>query len=206
MTASATYQTKGRAELSEARRENRSLFWAVALFSVFVNLLMLTGPLYMMQVYDRVLGSGSEATLVGLTLLITFLFLMMGMLDLARGRIMARVGARFQARLDQRVFDAVIRRSAMRPDQPPASGLRDLESVQRFLASPAFTSIFDIPWTPLFLVGIMVFHPWLGYLAVCGGAILITIAVANQIFFAWAFAGGGANFFACGSHGRPTSG
>ncbi|MCG7572940.1 type I secretion system permease/ATPase [Phaeobacter sp. CNT1-3] len=182
MTASATYQTKGRAELSEARRENRSLFWVVALFSVFVNLLMLTGPLYMMQVYDRVLGSGSEATLVGLTLLITFLFLMMGMLDLARGRIMARVGARFQARLDQRVFDAVIRRSAMRPDQPPASGLRDLESVQRFLASPAFTSIFDIPWTPLFLVGIMVFHPWLGYLAVCGGAILITIAVANQIF------------------------
>lgn len=154
----------------------------MALFSVFVNLLMLTGPLYMLQVYDRVLGSGSEATLLGLTLLITFLFLMMGLLDLARGRIMTRIGARFQAHLDRRVFDAVIRKSALRPDQPPASGLRDLESVQRFLGSPAFTALFDVPWTPLFLVGIMIFHPWLGYLALGGGGLLILITVANQVF------------------------
>ncbi|MCG7494528.1 type I secretion system permease/ATPase [Thalassobius sp. Cn5-15] len=182
MAAVSASKGQGRAELRAVRRENRRLFWAVALFSVFVNLLMLTGPLYMMQIYDRVLGSRSEATLLGLTLLITFLFLMMGLLDLARGRIMSRVGARFQARLDQRVFDAVIRKSALRPDQPPASGLRDLEAVQRFLAAPAFTALFDIPWTPLFLFGIMIFHPWLGYLAVGGGAILILITVANQIF------------------------
>ena len=172
----------GREELRAARRENRSLFWAVALFSVFVNLLMLTGPLYMLQVYDRVLGSRSEETLLGLTLLIAFLFLMMGLLDLARGRIMTRVGARFQARLDRRVFDAVIRKSASRPDQPPSTGLRDLEGVQRFLSAPAFTALFDVPWTPLFLAGILIFHPWLGYLAIGGGAILVMITIANQIF------------------------
>lgn len=182
MSISVTNHDKGQRELRAARRENRHLFWAVGLFSTFVNLLMLTGPLYMLQVYDRVLGSRSEATLLALTLLIAFLFLLMGLLDLARGRIMARVGARFQARLDKRVFDAVIRKSAMRPDLPPSTGLRDLEGVQRFLSAPAFTALFDIPWTPLFLAGIMIFHPWLGYLAIGGGAILIVITITNQIF------------------------
>lgn len=182
MPVTPTNTTAGRNELREARRESRKLYWAVGVFSVFVNLLMLTGPLYMLQVYDRVLGSRSVETLFGLTLLIAFLFLMMGLLDLARGRIMARIGARLQARLDRRVFDAVIRKSAMRPDQPASTGLRDLEGVQRFLSSPAFTALFDIPWTPLFLAGILIFHPWLGMLAIGGGALLIVIAIANQLF------------------------
>ena len=82
-----------------ARRESRGLYWAVALFSLFVNLLMLTAPLYMLQVYDRVLGSRSLETLMGLTLLVAFLFVMMGLLDYARTRIMSRIGARLQSRL-----------------------------------------------------------------------------------------------------------
>lgn len=92
----------GRTELVVARRRSRRLFWFVALFSVFVNLLMLTGPLYMMQVYDRVLGSRSEATLLALTLLVVFLYAMMGILDAVRGQVMRRVAARFQAALDGR--------------------------------------------------------------------------------------------------------
>ena len=104
-------------------------YWAVAVFSFFVNLLMLTGPLYMLQVYDRVLGSRSEATLIALTLLVIFLYAMMGLLDFVRGRIMGRVGARFQARLDRRVFEAVVRRSAIGANDHAATGLRDLESV-----------------------------------------------------------------------------
>ncbi|WP_323784184.1 type I secretion system permease/ATPase [Thalassovita sp.] len=170
----------GRQELLAARRESRGLYWAVALFSFFVNLLMLTSPLYMLQVYDRVLGSRSVETLFGLTLLVAFLFFMMGLLDVARTRIMARVGARFQARLDRRVFDAVIRKSALKPDQLTATGLRDLESVQRLISSPALTAFFDIPWTPFFLFGIMIFHPWLGYLAISGGVVLVLITLANQ--------------------------
>lgn len=78
----------GREELLAARRKSRGLFWAVAGLSAFVNLLMLTGPLYMMQVYDRVLGSRSEATLVALSLLVVFLYGMMGLLDAVRGRVM----------------------------------------------------------------------------------------------------------------------
>ena len=89
----------GRQELRAARRESRSLYWFVGIFSFFANLLMLTGPIYMLQVYDRVLGSRSLETLIALSVLVLFLYTMMGLLDYARGRIMGRVGARFQARL-----------------------------------------------------------------------------------------------------------
>ncbi|MDX5403383.1 MAG: type I secretion system permease/ATPase, partial [Rhodobacterales bacterium] len=141
---------------------------------------MLTGPIYMLQVYDRVLGSGSVATLVALTSLVAFLYGIMGLLDHARGRIMARAGARFQASLDRRVFDAVLRKSAGQP-QDNVSGLRDLEAVQRFMISPVVMALFDMPWVPIFLLGIALFHPWLGYLALGGGAILVLVTLANQI-------------------------
>ena len=102
----------GRGELRAALKQDRGLFWGIGLFSAFVNLLMLTGPIYMLQVYDRVLSSRSIETLVALSLLVVFLYSMMGLLDFARGRVMARVGARFQARLERRVFDASMRRAA----------------------------------------------------------------------------------------------
>ncbi|MEX0338038.1 MAG: type I secretion system permease/ATPase [Arenibacterium sp.] len=169
-------------ELRAARRQSRGLYWSVGLFSFFANLLMLTGPIYMLQVYDRVLGSRSEETLVALSLLVVFLYGIMGILDYTRGRVMARAGARFQAALDRRVFDAMIRRSAVKPDPAAQTGLSDLESVQRLISSPVLMAGFDIPWTPVFLAGIMLFHPWLGFLALGGGAILIVITLLNQIF------------------------
>jgi ATP-binding cassette subfamily C protein len=137
---------RGREELKAARRENRRLFVAVFIFSIFVNLLMLTGPLYMLQVYDRVIASRSEETLVALSILVTCLFVAMGLLDNARGRVMARVGARFQDRLDRRVFAAAMKRSAVVPNDATAvAAQRDLESVQRLLSSPVLLAIFDIP-------------------------------------------------------------
>lgn len=172
---------KGRAELRDARRESRALYWFVGIFSAFVNLLMLTGPIYMLQVYDRVLSSRSVATLVALSLLVLYLFAMMGLLDYARGRIMGRVAARFQSRLDRRVFDAVVRKSAIAPDLRSTTGLRDLEAVQRLMASPVLMALFDMPWTPVFLAGIWVFHPWLGILAIAGGVVLIAITALNQV-------------------------
>ena len=165
-------------ELTAARRGNRGLIWAVFLFSLFTNALMLTGPLYMLQVYDRVLGSRSEETLLALSLLVAFLFLMMGLLDYARGRVASRIGARFQDGLDERVFRATLARAG-RTGQPQ-TGLSDLEAIQRLLSSPVFLAIFDLPWTPLFLLAVFVFHPWLGWLALGGGAVLILITLINQ--------------------------
>lgn len=156
-------------------------FWSIGLFSVFVNLLMLTGPLYMLQVYDRVLSSRSEATLVALTLLIALLYGIMGVLDHARSRLAARVGATVQTRLDTRVFRAGLARALGSGERSrPATGLKDLEAVQRLLGSPVLFAVFDMPWAPLFLAAIFLFHPWLGWLAIAGGAVLVAMTLLNQ--------------------------
>ena len=169
-------------ELKAARRESAGLILAVVLFSVVVNLLMLTGPLYMLQVYDRVLGSGSEATLVALSVLVIVLFLAMGVLEYARGKVMAIVGARFQERLDRRVFTAAMQRSSVAPNDPVAiTSQRDLEAIRAFLASPVLLALMDLPWTPLFLAALFVFHPMLGWLAVGGGVVLILVTLLNQV-------------------------
>ncbi|MBE0552055.1 MAG: type I secretion system permease/ATPase [Rhodobacteraceae bacterium] len=168
----------GRAELSAG---SRGLIWAVALFSVAVNILLLTGPLYMLQVYDRVLTSRSEPTLVALSLLVAFLYAVMGVLDYARGRVLARIGAQLQDRLDQRVFTAAHRRLVQAPgDIGALAAQRDLEALQRLWASPVMSAVFDIPWTPIFLAAIFVFDPVLGWLAVGGGAVLVALTVLNQ--------------------------
>lgn len=168
--------------LSELRPNGgRGLLLGAVVFSVFLNLLMLTGPLYMLQVYDRVLGSRSEATLVALTGLVAFLFLAMGILDHARGRVLARIGARLQAGLERRVFSAALRRQMLVPDDPLAlAAQRDLEAIQRFWASPLSAAMIDMPWTPFFLAAIFVFHPLLGLLAILGGAIIVAVAILNQ--------------------------
>lgn len=172
----------GRDELRKVRGESRWLFMAAALFSVFVNLLMLTGPLFMLQVYDRVLGSRSEETLLALCILMAFLFATMGVLDFLRGRVLARIGAAFQAQLESRVFGAVLQKASQsqNPEQV-AHSLRDLDAVQKFVGSPVFTAVYDMPWTPVFLAGILIFHPWLGYLALLGGLVLVLITTLNQI-------------------------
>jgi PrtD family type I secretion system ABC transporter len=167
--------------LRQIRSESTSLFAFTGLLSIFVNLLMLTGPLFMLQIYDRVLGSRSEETLVALAILVAFLYALMGVLDLVRARVMARVGAKFQARLDERVFRAVIQQALQAGDRnQPASELRDLEAIQRFLGSPVLFAIFDMPFAPLFAALIFVFHPILGWVALFGGAMLIVITLLNQ--------------------------
>lgn len=159
----------------------KGLLISVFVFSVFVNLLMLTGPLFMLQVYDRVLGSRSEATLVALFALVAVLYGLMGLIDYARGRLMARYAARYRARLDRQVFDAVLTKS-LDPEEraKSAAGLRSLDAVQGFLSAPVMIALFDIPWTPLFIGAIFIFHPLLGWLSVAGGTALVVVTVLNN--------------------------
>jgi ATP-binding cassette subfamily C protein len=170
-----------RSELFLAQSGQSKLILATFLFSIVVNLLHLAGPLYMMQVYDRVLGSRSEATLLVLTLLLAGLFLGMGIIEYIRSRVLARIGAQMQDRLDRRVFEAAMETLALRPgDKPALAAQRDLEALQRLWASPLLTALFDMPWTPFFVVAIAVFHPAMGLLAVAGGAFLVGLAVVTQ--------------------------
>ncbi|MCQ0971274.1 type I secretion system permease/ATPase [Paracoccus sp. TK19116] len=171
----------GNAELRRVRAQAWPLLIFVGIFSAAVNLLMLTGPLFMLQVYDRVLASQSVETLTALSILVLFLFILMGVIDVARNRVMNRVAARFQDRLEARVFDASLKEGALTGSEAVAKGgLRDLEAVQRFLASPVLLALFDLPWAPLFLAAVYIFHPLLGVVATAGGAILVFTTFLNQ--------------------------
>jgi ATP-binding cassette subfamily C protein len=157
------------------------LFWTIALFSTVVNLLMLVAPLYMLQVYDRVIPSRSQETLLALTMLMGALFAVMGVLDYVRSRISARIGTTFQSRLDALVFRANLRRSVLSSERSkPASGLKDIEAVQRLTGSPVLFALFDMPWAPIFLIAIYSFHPYLGHLALVGMLLLVIATLLNQ--------------------------
>ena len=175
-------KNNGIAELRAAMAKCRWHFLSVGIFSIFVNLLMLTGPLFMLQIYDRVLSSRSEATLVALLVLVTGLFAMMGLLEFIRGRVLARAGARFQSLLDNRVMTAVLRRSVAPSERArPNTAARDLESVRQLLSGPAPFALFDMPWVPIFLAVIFIFHPFLGWISVAGAVLLVALTLLNQM-------------------------
>jgi len=153
---------------------------AAAAFSCAVNLLMLTGPLFMLQVYDRVLASGSEATLLALTMLMAGLFAAMGVLDYIRGRLLARSGARLQSRMDPHVFPAMLERATAPDERAKAGGpLRDLEAIQHFLSSPGPIAFLDAPWIPVYLGAIFILHPTLGSFATIAALGMLGIAMIS---------------------------
>ncbi len=164
--------------LAKALRSNRGLIIAALLFSIFVNVLMLTGPLFMLQVYDRVLGSRSEETLVALLVLVLFLYGLMWLLDFARSRLLARYGARLQVNLDDKVFRSqILHAKQVEKGNSPS---RDLESLQAHYASPAIPAMMDAPFTPIFIGAIFIFHPLLGWFSLAAGVALLVISGLNQ--------------------------
>ncbi len=178
---SAALPRNGVEELRASLARCRSAFIAIGIFSFFVNMLVLTGSLYSLQIYDRVLSSRSEPTLLVLTSLVIMLYFLMGIMDHVRGRIAARIGARFQSDFDMRVFNVVIDRTMLASQGVnTATAMRDLDSVQRALSSPAIFAVFDIPWTPVFIFVIFMFHPLLGIVGVVGGLILVILTWMNQ--------------------------
>lgn len=167
---------------SRVKPQIRSLVTMVFVFSVFTNVLMLTGPLFMLQVYDRVLSSRSEETLVALFGLVAALYLFYGLIEYARGRVAARAGARLQTAYDDTVFRAVIEDAAAHNGtHKDAAPLDALTSIRNFYTAPVFLALFDLPWTPLFIGCIFIFHPFLGWFALAGGLLLVCIATINQL-------------------------
>ena len=165
-------------ELSLSTARSRGLLAAVAFFSLFSNLLMLTGPLFMLQVYDRVLSSRSEETLVALFGLVAVLYLLYWLIEFARGRVMGRIAARFQSALAPRVFRASLDAAAR--GRPSGGALQDLDAIRMALGSGVVLALFDLPWTAVFLAAIFLFHSLLGWIAVIGGVILVVVALLNQ--------------------------
>jgi ATP-binding cassette, subfamily C, bacterial exporter for protease/lipase len=164
----------------KALRELRRTFIQVGLFSAAINILMLTGPIYMLQVYDRVLSSGSVATLQGLFVIVVVLYAFLGVYEFLRARLLSRAGYRMDALLGNKVFDFWMYLGATQ-DRSGDNPLRDLDVVRGFLASPAILGIFDVPWIPFFLVIVFFIHPWLGYLTLAGALVVAVAALLNQM-------------------------
>lgn len=154
----------------------------IGIFSGLINLLMLAGPLYMLQVFDRVLSSRSLQTLLGLSLLLLAAYALLGFLEAIRLRLLARIGARFDEQVSPTAFAAAQKLPLLgfKPEQA-LQPVRDLDLVRAFLASLGPTALLDMPWLPLFLAGAFILHPWLGWLVVAGGLVILLLTFLTEV-------------------------
>lgn len=171
---------KDYSEIITAFRPAYSALWAVALFSCLINILMLTGPLYMLQIYDRVISSGSIPTLVALTLLVAILYALYGYLEFIRSRIMMRVARVGDEALRDRVFDAVSFHAVRRTAGVRAVPLQDLLTIRQFIGGPGPFAFLDIPWAPVYLFVIYLLHPLLCLYSVCAMVVLSVLTIIND--------------------------
>jgi len=160
----------------------RRAFLAVALFSGMSNILMLTGALFMLEVYDRVLPSRSVPTLVALLILAAGLYAAQGLIDAIRGRILLRVGTSLDESLSLRVYDAIVRLPLKIGGRGEgAQPIRDLDTVRGFLSGAGPSALFDLPWMPIYLAICFLFHPYIGLTALAGAIVLVTLTVVTEL-------------------------
>ncbi len=185
MTRAHAQQTTSRppaAALSSTQKSTMTVvIAALAAISGIVNLLGLTAPLFMLQVYDRVLASRSLSTLAGLSFLAVVLYAFQALFDVVRSRVLLRIGEWFDRGFSRRVHDAVTR---LPLDKPlPGDGLqplRDLDNVRAFLSSPGPTAFFDLPWMPVYLAICFIFHVWIGVTALVGAIVLVSLTLLTN--------------------------
>jgi PrtD family type I secretion system ABC transporter len=161
----------------------RGAFIGIGLVSGIINLLMLTSAIFMMQVYDRVLGSQSVPTLVALSLIAVAAYLFQGWLDILRARVLALIGERVDGEIGPKVHAAVLDLPLRMQDssQEPLQPFRHLEALRSFLASAGPIALFDLPWMPIYLAVCFLFHAWLGSLALFGATILVLLTLLTEL-------------------------
>jgi len=171
---------KARNEIEIALASFKSVFITIGVFSAITNLLMLVPSIYMLQVYDRVLGSKNEITLLMLTLMMLGAYMVMSALELMRSFILVRVGAKFDLQLNKRVYTAAFQQNLSAAGGNAGQSLNDLTTIRQFLTGNALFAFFDAPWFPVYLIVIFVFEPTLGLFALGGTSILVVLAYVNE--------------------------
>jgi len=166
--------------LSKAYGRFRAVIGATVLFSFFSNILMFVGPLYMLQVYDRVLASRNELTLVMISAIAVALLVTYGLLEFIRSKLLVRAGLQFDDMLADPAFNRVIRNQLAAPNSGAHVTLQDIDRVREFLTGQGILAFFDAPWVPLFLALCFAFHPWLGMVATTGAVIIFILALTNE--------------------------
>jgi len=174
-------QSPGRAELADALKAIRGYFIQAGLYSAAVNLLMLVPILYMLQVYDRVISSGSLSTLTMLTLLMVFLLAAMGIFEWVRSAILIGASNRIDQGLRDRVFNATFKRALLTGGANDSSQpVNDLSSLRQFLTGNGVFAFFDAPWYPIYVAIMFMFHFWFGVAAILAGIVMIALALLNE--------------------------
>ena len=174
----AQKQTRG--EISSALLASRAAFASTALFSCLVNILMLTGPLFMLQVYDRVLTSGSVPTLVALIAIVIALYAYYGFLEYLRARILVRIGRRVEERLRDRVFDSMSEHALRRTQGIGGQPVNDLATIRQFLSGQGPFAFLDMPWVPVYLLVIFLMHWVLGVASVIAAIVIFILALWSE--------------------------
>src|SRR5690606_27075686 len=149
--------------------------------SLFINILAFVAPIYMMQVYDRVITSRNMTTLLLLTLVAVALLVSYALLEMARSRTLVRSGILFDKTASDTVFDTVQRTSVVSPGGGANQGLRDLDQVREFLTGNGLIALCDAPWVPIFIFGCFMLHPWYGFIATGGAVVLFIFALLNDV-------------------------
>jgi ATP-binding cassette, subfamily C, bacterial exporter for protease/lipase len=167
-------------EIQQVLGTLKRTFVSVGMFSAVSNLLMLAPSLYMLQVYDRVLTSRNETTLLMLTVLMLGAFLLVASLDAVRSFMLIRVGARFDMELNKRVYTAAFEQNLKLAGGNAGQALNDLTNIRQFLTGNALFAFFDAPWFPIYLIVIFLFEPTLGLFALVGTAVLVALAYVNE--------------------------
>lgn len=170
-----------RSTVALALLKARKAFFGVGVFSFFINLLMLTGPIYMLQVYDRVLISGSISTLVAISVLMAALYTFMGILEFIRSRVLVRVAREFEKDLGERTFGIWLKQGLVGQAAQRHAPLNDLGTIRQFLSGNGPRTFFDVPWVPVYIAAIFFLHWTLGLIAVAGAIIIFCIALRNEI-------------------------
>lgn len=174
-------ETPDQSDLKKALDHCKSSFISVAVFSLFINVLLLVPSIYMLQVYDRVIPASSESTLLMLTLITLFLFMVMGSLEWTRSQIMNVTGDMLDHLLNARVYNALFARTlAASGRSASAQPLSDLQQLRQFLTGPGLLAFFDAPWMPIYIVMLFLFHPYFGVIAIFSGVLLVGIAYWNE--------------------------
>ncbi|WP_377701856.1 type I secretion system permease/ATPase [Pseudoduganella sp. UC29_71] len=171
---------KPKNEIEQVLAKFKSTFLTVGAFSAISNMLMLVPSIYMLQVYDRVLPSRNETTLLMLTLMMLGAYLFMSLLELVRSFVLVRVGARFDMEMNKRVYTAAFEQNLKSAGGNAGQSLMDLTNIRQFLTGNALFAFFDAPWFPVYLVVIFLFEPSLGVFALCGTAVLVVLAYVNE--------------------------
>lgn len=173
--------TSPKTDLQAAIAACKGSFISVGFFSLFVNFLMLVPSFYMLQVYDRVMGAGSESTLLMLTLILILLLATMGALEWVRSRIMVRISTRLDSLLGGRLYDASFKQALYSGGMnASAQPLADMTGLRQFLTGNGLFAFFDAPWLPIYLAVMFMFHPWFGWFAVICAGLLIGLAYVNE--------------------------